>query len=163
MEVVSLTRVYDLGNPKLYQIWASMKYRCNTKDTTRREYKNYAGKGISYCEDWEIYENFYLWALSSNYEEGLTLDRIDPNGNYCPENCRWLTRKEQNNNKSNNIMVDYEEEIITLSELSKRIDIKYDILYKRYSRGDRGDKLIRPINKNKQHFKSNGGDKNYEQ
>lgn len=155
-----MTHVYDLGNPKLYRIWAGMKHRCNTKDTTRREYKNYAGKGISYCDDWELYENFYSWALASEYEDGLTLDRINPSGDYCPDNCRWLTRKEQNNNKSNNIIVDYQGEEITLGELSERIGIKYYVLYKRYSKGDRGDRLIRPIEKNKQHFKEQGDENN---
>ena len=78
-----------------------MKSRCNNPRNTF--YNIYGGRGISYHEDWENFDNFEKWALSNGYSEGLTIDRINPDGNYCPDNCRFVDRKVQNNNKRDNV------------------------------------------------------------
>lgn len=81
-----------------------------------KAYEDYGGRGISICEEWGNYEAFREWALLSGYKDNLTIDRIDNNGNYCPENCRWATAKQQANNRRSNHSVKYMGGTHTVSE-----------------------------------------------
>lgn len=92
---------HGMCNSRLYSIWHGMKYRCYNPSS--HEYKNYGGKGIHICDEWLFdFKCFYEWAVCNGYRDNLTIDRIDFDKDYCPENCRWVGAKEQNNNKSNN-------------------------------------------------------------
>lgn len=81
----------DAGS-RLYGIWGNMKYRCF--NSRAQGYHNYGGKGVSVCSEWTEYECFKKWALSNGYNNSLCIDRIDSDGNYSPENCRWITASE---------------------------------------------------------------------
>lgn len=129
---------------RLYHIWDSMKARCF--NSNQKYYKDYGGRGITVCNEWRNdFQVFYDWAMSNGYNDNLTIDRINNNGNYEPSNCRWADKKEQGRNKRNNIKVEYEGERICLSELAERVGIKWQTLFSRYQRGYRGDKLFRPV------------------
>lgn len=90
----------DYGT-RLYNTWAQMKSRCF--NINAQSYKDYGGRGITVCDEWSSYPFFRDWALSNDYTDELTLDRIDNDGNYDPSNCRWSTMKEQNRNKRGTI------------------------------------------------------------
>lgn len=111
-----------------------MKSRCFNPNYS--EYKDYGGRGITVCDEWLEYDGFRKWALENGYDENAkrrecTLDRIDINGNYCPENCRFVDMYTQANNKQYNIRFEYNGEKYSLSELSKLLNKPYDYLYYR--------------------------------
>lgn len=86
---------------RLYSIWHGMKTRCANRNAAG--YRYYGGKGISVCDEWvNDYKAFYEWSMRHGYQDGLTIDRMDGDKDYSPENCRWVTMKEQQNNKCNN-------------------------------------------------------------
>lgn len=85
-------------NTRLYSIWRNMKIRCNC--TSYEDYAEYGGRGISVCDEWaDSFENFRDWAVANGYASDLTIDRIDNDRGYAPDNCRWATMKEQQDNR----------------------------------------------------------------
>ena len=87
-----------LSKTRLYKIWCNMKQRCYNNNNT--DYKNYGGRGIIICDDWLYdFKKFYNWSLQNGYNDLLSIDRINVDGNYDPQNCRWATAKEQANNR----------------------------------------------------------------
>ena len=86
--VVSNSTKHGMRKTKIYSIWANMKDRCSNPRASN--YSRYGGRGINYCQSWESFESFYS-DMNHSYKDGLQLDRIDNNGNYCKENCQWLT------------------------------------------------------------------------
>lgn len=129
---------------KLYAVWNSMIGRCNRKNSTA--FRDYGGRGISVCEEWMCFPAFHEWAIKSGYREGLSLDRIDVNGNYEPGNCRWASRVVQANNTRKNVFLECFGQSHTASEWSRIYGIKYATLLKRVRKGwSVEDALTTPI------------------
>lgn len=126
---------------KLYEVFKTMHRRCEAKTSTRYSY--YGNRGISVCPEWSDFAVFREWALSNGYVEGLTLDRIDNNGNYEPSNCRWVTMKEQSNNRRNSVFVEIDGQTLTIAQWSDMTGIPYETIYCRYRRGLTGKDLIK--------------------
>lgn len=112
-----------------------MHTRCYNQND--EHYKDYGGRGIIICEVWKNnYINFYEWAINNGYNDNLTIDRIDVNGNYEPDNCRWTTVQAQQNNKRSNVFLTYNGETHTIMEWANILGVdKYNKLYWRYSQG----------------------------
>ena len=124
---------HGMFGTRVYRIWMGMKRRCYDKNTD--SYRWYGKRGVSYCKEWEKFEPFYKWAKSNGYEDSLTIDRIDPNVGYCPENCRWVDIKTQQRNKRSNFILTYKNESHCCSEWAEILGIKYETLLSRKRRG----------------------------
>ena len=132
---------HGMAESRLYRIWLGMRTRCyNPKQC---HYEDYGGRGIAVCDEWKNdSKSFIDWALANGYTDSLTLDRIDVNGNYCPENCRWITMKEQHNNRRDTITVTYNGRTQTLSQWAEETGIYYHKLLMRYKRGWEAERLL---------------------
>lgn len=119
---------------RLRRIYRNMIDRCYS--TTSKDYKWYGSKGIRVCSEWVTsFENFYVWALHNQYKCNLTLERIDCSKDYCPENCKWATWKEQANNRSNNRLLKIDGNLMTLSQIADKFGINYRTLCSRLKAG----------------------------
>lgn len=127
------SRTHGMSNPAtpLYMVWRNMKNRCLNKHT--KDYHLWGGRGITVCQKWLKFEGFYEDMFSS-YKKGLTLDRIDNNGNYCKENCHWATQTEQANNTRNIERArrySYNGRSLTVSQWAGEIGLKRNTLHMR--------------------------------
>lgn len=121
------------SDTRIYRIWVDMKNRCNS--TTNHAYDRYGGRGISVCDEWNTFEPFYEWAISTGYTDDLTIDRIDVNGDYTPSNCKWSTYIEQNNNQRSTHYLEYNGEIHSITEWSRVKGIPRTTIRNRLRRG----------------------------
>ena len=125
---------HGLSKSRLYRIWNGMKNRCYNNNSTN--YKNYGGRGIKVCDEWKnSFVTFYYWSVSNGYQCNLTLDRINVEGPYCPENCRWSDVDTQCYNKRNTIKISLNGEEKNIMELSKDTGIDKKIIRKRIKKG----------------------------
>ena len=130
-----------------------MKSRCYTESNS--DYKDYGGRGISICDEWlNDFVSFYNWSMNNSYSDGLSIDRIDVNGNYEPSNCRWATNKEQANNKRTNMFCTINGETKTLKEWSEERGIIYNTVRHRLALGYTVEEALDPDFSRKIPFKS---------
>ena len=130
MEEGKKRKTHGLRNTRLYRIWCHMKERCYKHHCA--SYKNYGKRGIRVCSEWQEFQPFYNWAINNGYKEELTIDRINVNGSYCPENCRWITFREQQKNKRNNHSFIWKGKTFnTIEDLANFTNIPYARLYSR--------------------------------
>lgn len=116
-------------NESLYNSWHGMLRRCYQKDF--KFYRNYGGRGIKVASRWHLYKNF-AHDMSPSWEKGLTLERVDNNGDYSPKNCKWATRLEQVNNRRNTTHITYKGEIKTLTQWAISLGLKGSTVRQRY-------------------------------
>lgn len=111
-----LFKKYDIKNKKLYEVWQGMRSRCNCKGNS--DYHNYGGRGIKISTEWRDYNVFQKWAIEHGYRQGLTIERIDVDGNYCKENCCWIENKLQAQNTRKVRRFIYKDKVYTIRQLS---------------------------------------------
>jgi hypothetical protein len=131
-------RKYPVGydtKSRLYRIWRCMYFRCY--QTSHEAYDRYGGAGITICPEWLDYATFMTWAISSGYDEHLTIDRKRNSEGYNPGNCQWSTMKRQENNKDNNLLVTAFGEVKSVGEWSSdpRCRVSYKTLWRRVKSG----------------------------
>ena len=141
---------------RLSIIYANMKQRCYNKNCTR--YKDYGARGITVCEEWNDrnwsgtkhlskgYVAFRDWALAHGYSDNLTIDRIDNNKGYSPENCRWITKQEQSNNKRTNNYITLNGKTQTLTQWAKELKISKHAIYDRIKKGETPEEALQKKN-----------------
>lgn len=147
---------HGLAGKRIYQNYYSMIARCyNPKDPN---YARYGARGISVCDEWRK-DNmaFFTWAFANGYEKGLSIDRIDVNGDYSPQNCRWATIKQQANNKRTNHFVEINGETHTITEWAEISGILKSTIRERIVHGWPKERLLEKPNKSYSHPKVRRG------
>jgi hypothetical protein len=143
-EAVRRQTTHGMTKTSEYRIWSMMKVRCNKPE--HRTYKYYGGRGIKVCDEWEHSFEAFLKAVGNRPSKKHTLDRIDNNGNYCPENCRWATRAQQDNNRRNNKVITWREETKTLSQWCIHLGIDHARVRRRMQEGMSFERaVLRPV------------------
>jgi len=120
-----MTKTHQKSNTRPYNIWSSMKSRCSNPNNNA--YDRYGGRGIDYCDRWEDFENFWE-DMKEGYSDDREIDRIDNDGNYNPENCRWVTTKDQQNNRTNNHRITHKGKTQTISEWADELGIEMETI-----------------------------------
>ena len=133
---------------RLYKVFKGMHRRCEKESDPN--FIRYGGRGITVCEEWTDYETFRDWALKNGYDPlakrtTCTLDRIDNNKGYSPENCRWATNKEQCNNRRKHVLLEINGETKNIAQWASESGLNYATIYSRYIRGNTGESLIRKV------------------
>lgn len=123
---------HGMSYTKEYGIWGSMLCRC--RNPNHRQYADYGGRGIKVCERWESFESF-LTDMGERPLDVVSIDRIDNEGNYEPSNCRWAMKKEQDNNRRSNKLVEYKGQTKTVAEWCDELELSRQTIYQRLNRG----------------------------
>ncbi|PEI49943.1 hypothetical protein [Bacillus toyonensis] len=133
-------KIHGLYGTHIHTVWRHMKERC--KNPNSKDFVNYGGRGIKLFQDWEKLENFFEWSKKNGYNEGLSIERIDVNGNYEPDNCKWITLSEQWNNKQDTVRIEINGITKTLKEWAVISGVKHSTIRWRYRNGITGEELL---------------------
>ena len=126
--------IHGLTGTRIFRIWDDMKSRCYNKNAI--SFKNYGGRDITICDEWlNDVKSFYEWSMANGYQDNMTIDRIDVNGNYEPNNCRWVDRQTQQNNTRSNHYITHNGETHTIAEWARILNKKYRCVQSRVKRG----------------------------
>lgn len=135
--------IHGLSHDRLYSIWHGMVSRCTNKKD--EGYQWYGAKGIEVCKDWyDNFMNFYTWAISNGYDTNLEIERKDLDGDYCPENCTWVTEKEQCYNRSSNRWITIKGQTKALTQWAEQVGITSVAFAQRIKNGWSEDQLLSP-------------------
>lgn len=118
---------------RLHNIWYGMRQRCNNPQS--EDYKNYGGRGIKICDEWDTAQHFIEWAIKNGYQDNLTIDRKNVNENYSPVNCQWITIEQQQRNRRNNHLITFNNETHCLSEWDEICSFPSGTIRTRLARG----------------------------
>lgn len=144
-----------MNDKRLYQCWSDIKQRCYNENN--KAFHNYGARGIIMCDEWlDNFEKFKQWSLENGYNDNLTIDRINTNGNYEPSNCRWTTRKTQANNRRNNHLITIDNETHTLEEWISIKDFNKNTIMTRIMRGWKDEDLFNDLNDQELKIEING-------
>lgn len=141
-----ISSTHKMSKTKIYKVWSNMKSRCLNDKWPR--YKDYGGRGITVCDKWLTFEGFYE-DMHHGYEEGLSIDRIDVNGNYEPNNCKWSTPKEQSRNQRTNHRYLVKGEWLTINEIEERYNVDAGLVRSRLRRGINPDEALKKTSQKK--------------
>ena len=119
---------HNESHTRLHNIWCGMIQRCNPEN---KHSERYGKRGIRVCDEWKTYEKFSAWALENGYSEDMTIERLDVNGNYCPENCAWIPIGKQARNRRTTFWVEYNGEKMSLAEACERANLPYKQVFSR--------------------------------
>lgn len=149
-----MRRTHGAYQTKLYKVWASMKSRC--LNPTDASFRNYGARGISVCPDWVTFPPFHQWALAAGYQEGLTIERIDNDGPYSPENCTWIPKGQQSKNTRHQVLITHDGKTLDLHSWADLLQIPYSLLQHRIRRGWSGPAalMVAPVPPHLRHSKS---------
>lgn len=132
-----------IATTRLYNIWLHMKGRCERKSDDH--YKWYGKRGIKVCEEWHDFRTFREWSMQNGYSDKLTIDRIDNEKDYSPENCRWINHKQQCNNRRSNVILTINGQSHNIQEWAQITGVKYATIYQRYKSGKTENDLIKVV------------------
>jgi len=142
------SRTHGMSDTRLYRIWCGIKGRCSNENI--EHYDRYGGRGIKVCEAWELsFEAFRDWSFSAGYDENKSgkeqsLDRIDANGDYSPENCRWADIKQQARNRTDTVYIKENGKEIPAREFAEKHNISnYVFVFRRIKKGDSAEKILK--------------------
>jgi len=140
---------HGCSDTRLYRVWKGMKYRCYNENFP--SYSRYGGRGIGICKEWKnTFAVFKKWAEKTGYREPLTIERINNDKGYSPENCKWIPKKDQSLNRNSRRELEYNGVKKSVKEWAEEYGMKYDTLWMRLKRGwEIGKSISYPVNKNK--------------
>ena len=146
---------HGLTHTRIYEIYRGIKTRCYNKN--HHSYERYGNRGIKMCDEWlKDFLSFYKWSMDNGYTDDLSIDRIDNNKGYSPDNCRWVTIEVQSNNKCSNHIIFDGEEHLTIAQMAKKHNIDKDLLWSRINRGIPVKKAIQNKNLHEKKITFNG-------